>query len=602
MSVWGLPILRRLLSRSRGLNKWACFIAVALVVAGCRREETGEKTSSANLRTKLEAAWLVDIAGDADLKFTHSTGSTGQFYFPEIAGSGCAFLDYDNDGDLDVYVIQSHPLDPAEADKPGFVEAARNRLFRNELKAGQSRVTFVDVTNESGLGDAGYGMGVATGDYDNDGDVDVYVTNVGDNALYRNNGDGTFDKVSNDAMPRCPGWSTSAAFVDIDRDGDLDLFVADYVNFDVRHNKICHSRSSRRDYCGPNSFNPVSDHLFQNNGDGTFTDITRQAGIDRHYGSGLGVVCADFNGDSWPDIYVANDGNANQLWINKKDGTFENDALLAGAAYNAEGMPEAGMGVSAGDFDLDGDNDVILAHLFGEHNTLLANDGSGYFDDQTNRMLLAAMSLPYTAFGVEWFDVDNDGYLDLFFANGAVKIAEEHAHLDYPYPFPNQLVRNLGPPSFEFADVTDRAGADVSRLLVSRGAAFGDVDNDGDVDILVSNSNGPLQLLRNDVGHKQSWLMLELVGKKSNRMAIGATVTLERGSKPAIVRRVHTDGSYCSANDPRVHFGLEGDRGQQSVIVDWVGGGIERFEELNAGELIRLVEGSGTPVVGEESR
>ncbi len=601
MSAW--LILRYSLKTSQARNRQALWLVVTLfvcaAVGGCKRDGASRSATRDDHPANAGVPWLVDIADESNLKFVHSTGSTGQFYFPEIAGSGCAFLDYDNDGDLDIYVIQSHPLDSARA---GNSDSARNRLFRNDLDLGQPRITFVDVTDESGLGDPGYGMGVATGDYDNDWDVDVYVTNVGDNALYQNNGDGTFRKVSTDAMPPCSGWSTSAAFVDVDKDGDLDLFVADYVNFDVRHNKICHSRSSRRDYCGPQSFNPVPDHLYRNNGDGTFTDITRPAGVDRHFGSGLGVVCSDFNGDSWPDIYVANDGNANQLWINKQDGTFENEALLAGAAYNAEGMPEAGMGVSAADFDLDGDEDIILAHLVGEHNTLLANDGAGSFDDHSNHMLLAAMSLPYTAFGVGWFDIDNDGQLDLFFANGAVKIAEEHAHLDYPYPFPNQLVRNLGPPSFQFEDITSIAGPDVTRLLVSRGAAFGDVDNDGDVDILVSNSNGPLQLLRNNVGQERSWLSLELVGTKTNRSAIGAKVTLERRDSPPVVRRVHADSSYCSANDPRVHFGLGEDQKPQSVTVDWPGGSVEKFDNLPANRRIRLVEGAGSPVVGEGLR
>ncbi len=582
--------------RSPARNSIASISIALLLAAGCKQNSPDNSSPPSKSAPPISRPWLVDIADASNLRFTHSTGATGEFYFPEIAGSGCAFFDFDNDGDLDVYAIQSHRLDPAARDLPETKAAARNRVFRNDLDPATRAIAFVDVTDASGLGDSGYGMGVATGDYDNDGHVDVYVTNYGDNALYRNNRDGTFTRQPNTAMPPCPGWSTSAAFVDIDKDGDLDLFVADYVNFDLRHNKMCHSRSSRRDYCGPNSYKPVPDHLYRNNGDGTFTDISESSGIDRHYGSGLGVVAADFNGDTWPDIYVANDGNANQLWINNKDGTFTNDALLAGAAYNAEGMPEAGMGVSAGDFDRDGDDDIILAHLVSEHNTLLVNDGTGFFDDQTNRMLLSAMSLPYTAFGVEWFDIDNDGYLDLFFANGAVKIAEQYAHLEYPYPFPNQLVRNLGPPNYEFVDVSDKAGPDVSRLHVSRGAAFGDVDNDGDVDILVANSNGPLQLLRNDVCQNQSWIKLHLTGTDTNRSAIGCFVASRSNDGTITRRRVHTDGSYCSANDPRVHIGLGDDESSQDVTVHWLSGRREIFRDLDVRKLHRLVEGEGQRV------
>ena len=294
--------------------------------------------------------WFVEIARARGLEFIHTTGATGDFYFPEITGSGCGLFDYDNDGDLDVYAVQAHPLALDPEPRPE-AEDGRNRLYRNDLVVGPDGtpgLRFVDVTDRAGVGDRGYGMGLAVADYDNDGDLDLFVTNFGPNVLYRNNGDGTFTDVSAGALPGPPDrrWSTSASFVDYDRDGFVDLFVASYVNFSLRENKICHSPSGRRDYCGPQAFDPVPDRLLRNNGDGTFSDVTTAAGIDRAYGSGLGVVCADFNRDSWPDIYVANDGNANQLWINEGDGTFTDRALLAGAAYNADGKAEAGMGVS----------------------------------------------------------------------------------------------------------------------------------------------------------------------------------------------------------------------------------------------------------------
>ena len=323
------------------------------------------------------------------LDFQHVTGGTGEFYFPEIAGAGVALIDYDGDGDLDVYLLQGNVLEPAkrlgdalfpptEGYPPG------NRLFRNESIPG-GELTFVDVTAIARVGDEGYGMGTAVGDFDNDGNADLYVTNFGANVLYRNNGDETFSDVIAWAGVDDPRWSTSAAFLDYDGDGDLDLLVVNYVGFTLNGNKECFIVTGGRDYCGPQTYHAVPDRLFRNEGEGKFSDATGEAGIGAAFGPGLGVSTADFNGDGWPDIYVANDGAANQLWINRGDGRFEDVALMAGAAYNDKGAAEAGMGVSAGDFDADGDMDLFLTHLIEETNTLYRNDGGGLFSRRDQR-------------------------------------------------------------------------------------------------------------------------------------------------------------------------------------------------------------------------
>ena len=539
-----------------------------------------------------------DVAVDTGLDFSHFIGSSGAYYLPEIMGAGVALVDYDADDDLDIYLLQGTMLGSTTAteETAGGERSDRSghRLFRNEL-AESGRLEFVDVTDEAGVGLREYGMGVAVGDVDDDGDPDLYVTAVGRNVLYRNNGDGSFTDITGAAGVDDGRWSTSASFLDYDRDGDLDLFVTNYVDFTIRDNQECYGVEGKRDYCNPISYSPVPDRLFRNTGDGTFEDVSESAGIQKAFGSGLGVIAADFNADAWPDIYVANDANANQLWQNNRDGTFTDVALLAGVAYNADGAAEGGMGVTAGDVDGDGDDDLLVSHLDEETNTLYLNGGAGAFRDDTLGSGLAAASIAHTGFGCQWFDYDHDGWLDLFIANGAVSNIESLRDAPYPFNQRNQLFRGLGDGRFD--EVRGEAGSALELVEVSRGAAFGDVDNDGDIDVVVSNNNGPARLLLNEVGPATRSLSIRLEGVESNRDGIGARVALLRAGREPMWRRVHRDGSYLSASDARVYFGL-GDEGDEAVVgvgIVWPNGRLERWERVDLDVDTRLREGSGQP-------
>ncbi len=512
---------------------------------------------------------------------------------PEIMGAGVALFDYDNDGDLDVYLIQGTELQSGR--KPLFALPsgwkAGNRLFRNML-AETGKLQFVDVTEETGVGHIGYGMGVAVGDYDNDGFQDLYVTNLGHNVLYHNNGNSTFTDVTVQAGVDDIRWSTSAAFLDYDKDGYLDLFVANYVDFTVMGNKRCYAPTGEPDYCTPVAYKAVPPHLFHNLGNGKFIDVTEPSGMGSSYGPALGVVCADFDNDGWTDIYVANDTAANLLWLNQGNGTFREAGLAAGVAYNADGLPRAGMGVTAEDVEDDGNSTILVTNLSREGATLFHSKGKGVFDDETVRFGLAAPTLAFTGFGTQWFDYDNDGRLDLFIANGAVTIMESLRGLPYPYAQRNLLFHNEGK-GRKFQEVRDLVGPAAQMSEVGRGAAFGDIDNDGAVDIVVSNNNGPVRLLRNLVGSRQHWVEVRLEGVKSNRLGIGARVGVLRRAAEPLWRRVHTDSSYLSASDVRVHFGLGKKAELSGVVVQWPDGSKESWENVQADKVIVLRQGTG---------
>jgi len=555
---------------------------------------------SSVLSSGAQPSLFREVSAETGLKFHHFTGATGEYFMPEIMGSGCALLDYDNDGDLDVYLMQGTLLDekkklsdasfpPPTGWKPG------NRLFRNELIP-SGKLRFTDVTEAAGVGHIGFGMGAAVGDIDNDGDVDLYVTNAGPNVLYRNNGNGSFTAVTREAGVDDPRWSTSAAFLDYDRDGDLDLYVCNYVDFTVKSHKRCSSPTGEQDYCTPAAYRPLPDRLFRNEGKGRFTDVTQPSGIGSVLGPGLGVTCADFNGDGWPDIYVANDGAANFLWLNKKNGTFEESGLLAGAAYGMDGVARAGMGAAAGDFDNDGDEDVLVTNLTREGSTLYRNlsqqGNSGSFQDATQEFNLSQPSFLSTGFGVGWFDYDNDGWLDLFTANGAVTIIPRLKGTPYPFHQPNQLFHNEGKAA-SFREITPREETSLQPSEVGRGLAFGDLDNDGDTDLLVANNNGSARLLLNQTGNRRHWLTVRLEGVHDNRYGIGALITLQlRGQKP-LFRQVRSDGSYLSASDSRVLFGLGAATEIERLTVRWPGGTMESWTGMKSGQQITLRQGAG---------
>ena len=524
---------------------------------------------------------FVDVAEASGIIFKHVNGESGRLYYLETMGSGAAFFDYDNDGDLDLYIVNSAPL-------PGFVTDTppMNALYRNDRDKG-----FTDVTAEAGVGHLGYGMGCGTADYDNDGDPDLYVTNFGVNVLYRNNADGTFTDVTVYAgVGDSDRWSSSCAFVDYDHDGNLDLYVVNYLDYDIVEDGEWYDTNGRRIYSNPRVYKGVSDTLYRNSGDGTFTDVTQRAGVYNDTGKGLGVTCGDYDNDGRIDIYVANDTTPNFLYRNMGDGTFMDLGVIAGVAYNEDGVAEGGMGVNFGDYNNDGFLDIFVTNFSRETNTLYRNNSNGIFTDITYIAHLGEPSFLKLGFGTKFFDADNDGDLDLFVANGHVYSIVESQSDTLEYAQTDQLFLNIGESSF--LDASERTGAYFSMKRVSRGAAFGDYDNDGDTDIFVVNLNQKAVLLRNDGGNRNNWLKIETVGVKSNRDGIGARIEVATRSHTQI-REVQAGSSYLSGHDLRLIFGLGAEAEAEEVKITWPSGLEQTLADVEANQFLIIIEGVG---------
>ena len=536
--------------------------------------------------TETETPLFTEVTSALGLAQIEKPWPAGTHALPEVIGSGVALFDYDNDTALDILHIRFPP--PGSTDAP-----APNRLFRQQPDG-----TFIDVTEATGIGDAGYGQGVAIGDVDNDGDADVYVTNYGPDAFYRNNGDGTFSLaevgMSNEA------WGTSATFGDYDRDGYLDLYIANYVQFDPE--AVCRGKHSAPDYCNPQVFDAAPDRLFRNRGDGTFIDVTPQAGIATMPGRGLGVVCLDLTGDGWVDFYIANDGEANQLWVNQTDGTFAEEAIIRGLAFNTYGQPEGSMGIAVGDVNGDMRMDLFATHLSGETNTLYTASPYSVFVDITEVAGFAGRDLLFTGFGCGFLDFDNDTDLDIALVNGRVKRGAilEGANVGEFWNFyaePNLLFQNsrIGPENtaatITFKDVSSYAPDFTGQIEVSRGMAFGDIDRDGDVDLVMSSLDNRIRIFRNNAPTSPNhWIFVQAITE--NRDALGAQVTL-RTESGALTAYVLPGTSYLSSSEPSVHFGLGTIDAVNAIEVHWPDGSREKFPGTTANQRVRVHQGEG---------
>jgi hypothetical protein len=529
---------------------------------------------------------FTDITQQAGIHFKHGAGSPEKDYIFEAKGGGVALFDYDNDGYLDIFFTNGNTLEDME----------KGIVHPNALYHANGDGTYTDVTKKAGVEGRGWAMGCAVGDYDNDGYLDLLVLGLTENVLYHNNHDGTFADVTKKAGIKGGRWSAGAAFLDYDKDDYLDLYISNYISFDLKNlprrgsNKYCNYRGIPV-MCGPRGLEGAADVLYHNNGDGTFTDVTKAAGVaEKTPFYGLGVAVGDYNNDGWPDIYVANDSCPSYLYMNKKNGTFEEVGLLAGVAVSDDGMEQAGMGVDFGDYDNDGWLDITKTNFSYDYNNLYHNEHSGLFVENARLAGIAEVTMPFVCWGTRFIDYDNDGWKDIFAATGHV----------YPHLIQNPvggekyfqrklLFRNLA--NGKFADVSMQSGPGLLVEKASRGAAFGDLDNDGDIDIVIANIDDTPTILRNDGGNRKNWLMVRLKGTKSNSFGLGARVKVVAGGLQQIAD-VTTASSIYSANDPRVHFGLN--RATEADLeVRWPSGKVQDFKGVPANKIVLIEEDQG---------
>jgi enediyne biosynthesis protein E4 len=547
----------------------SALLLAAAIVAGLPLDVDAGKPHAIQLR---------DVTKSTGITFKHTHGGFGELYVFEPMTAGLALFDYDGDGDVDIYFLNGAPLPGTKNPK-----AVTNALYRND---GNWR--FTDVTAKSGLGDKGYGLGVAAGDYDNDGDQDVYVTNFGPNVLYRNNGDGTFSDVTAKAgVADGSQVSAGANFFDMDGDGDLDLYASSYVNFKYSDHKVLR-RMGHLIYSGPSDYKPTSDSLFRNNGDGTFTDVSAAAGLKEHKGTGMGTVCADYDNDGDTDIFVANDDRPNFLFQNDGKGRFEEVGLMAGVAYDVNGNAESSMGVGCGDYDNNGTLDFYVTGYQQELALLYRNVGDGSFVDATRASGAGAGTLAHVNWGTEFVDFDNDGHRDLFVSCGHFDTDVKKMDDSTDFAVRNVLLANTG--KGKFVNISDRCGDGLAVKASSRGVAFDDLDGDGDLDAVVLNWRREPTILRNDSKRGNHWLDISLRGKKTNRDGIGARVKVVSGDLSQI-DEVHSGRGYQSCYGRRVHFGLGKRRRVDRVEVRWIGGGVDVLKDVRVDQVLKIVEG-----------
>jgi hypothetical protein len=569
-------------------RRW--FLAMLAAQASMARAQRGMASRGVKAAPRGKPSGLpfhahfTDVAEQAGLRDPIVYGYPDRVdYILETMGCGIAFLDYDNDGWVDIFAPSGSRMDGSAAE-------AGNRLYHNNRDG-----TFTDVTEKAGLKRTGWAFGVTIGDYNNDGFEDIFLTYWGQNVLYRNNGDGTFTDVTKEAgLARPERWGSGCTWIDYDRDGNLDLFVSNYLVFDPKRiprtgqDPNCNWKGVPVN-CGPRGLPPETPLLFHNNGDGTFTDVTERSGIGKvKRGFGLTAVAADYNDDGWPDIFVACDATFSLLFRNKKDGTFVEEGLERGVALNEDGGEQAGMGVGVGDFNLDGRLDIVKTHFTEDTAVLYRNEGRGNFQDVTIASGLA-VETRFVCWGAGMQDFDNDGLPDIFVATGSVYPEMQKVMSEYPHKTPRFIFRNLDGRGFE--QLIEQAGPGIGEAHASRGVAFGDFDNDGDVDILVMNQNEPPSLLRNDVSGNNHWIKVKLLGTKSNRSAIGARITAKYGGKLQ-AQEVLGQSSYLSVNDRRLHFGL-GANENVDLDIRWPNGATETFAKVAADQLVTIKEGSG---------